>query len=208
MQSDWSRPDRQLERLIAREGPLLTRKQVEEAGLDPYILTRWLRHGRAERLQWGVYRAVGAGPVSHEGLLEIQLRIPYGVVCLASALSFHGLTTFIPKAIEIAVPRERKPPKLEYPPLEVFFFTDKTYSYGVEEHLIGKQTLKVYSKEKTLADLLRFRREYQGLFLEGLRNYLTRPKSDLFKLKEAAKVCRVESKLQPLLEALLHEPTT
>ena len=206
MHYDWNQADLHLERLIALEGPLLTRRRVKALGLDPYLLIRWLRQGRAERLQRGVYRAVMAVPTDHEGLLEVQLRIPYSVVCLASALSFHGLTTFLPKAIEIAVPRERKPPKLAYPPLEIFFFSPKTYDYGIETHRVGGQDIQVYSREKTLADLLRFDSQYHSLFLEGLRNYLGQ-KPNLHRMHEAAKLRRVERKLQPLLEAFLQEAT-
>jgi hypothetical protein len=140
----------------------------------------------------------------------VQLRIPYAVACLATALAFHGLTTFIPKSIQVAVPRERKPPKLSYPPLEVFYFSPAQYEYGLEHHPLGKHQLKVYSPEKTLADLLRYRNQLgEDLFIEGLRNYLKRrnPRPDLSKLLQAAKICRVEKQLRPLLEVLLYEPT-
>ncbi|MDX2004061.1 MAG: type IV toxin-antitoxin system AbiEi family antitoxin domain-containing protein, partial [Meiothermus sp.] len=191
-----------LEELIAREGVLLTRRRVEEAGLDPYILTRWLRRGRLERLQRGVYRAVGAGPGLHEVQLEVQLRIPYGVICLASALAFHGLTKYIPDAVHIAVPRDRKPPRLENPPLEVFFFSPKTYDFGIEAYPIGGQELRVYSPEKTLADMLCFKSHFYSLFLEGLSNYFSRPNLDLPKLNQAAKLRRVAGELSTLTEAL------
>lgn len=202
MQDDWSQADRRLEELIAREGALLTRRRVEEAGLDPYILTRWLRQGRLERLQRGVYRAVGARPGLHEVLLEVQLRIPYGVICLISALAFHGLTRFVPDAVHIAVPRERKPPRLENPPLEVFFFSPKTYEFGIEAYPIGGQELRVYSPEKTLADMLYFKSHYYPEFLNGLSNYFSRPNLDLAKLSQAAKLRRVNRELSTLTEAL------
>lgn len=199
--------DAHLEELTRQHGPLITRAQVRAAGLDPHILVRWLRQGRAQRLQRGVYRVAAAPPINHEELLEVQLRIPYAVICLVSALAFHGLTTHVPKAVTIAVPRGRKPPRLTYPPLEIFFFSPQPYSLGIQTHEVGGVPLRVYSREKTLADLLRFERQYRGLFLEGLRNYLNQ-KPDLHQLAIAARLRGVESKLQPLLQALLVEPTT
>jgi predicted transcriptional regulator of viral defense system len=210
MQKSWQQENKRLGKLFQQYGGLITRKQVEAANLPPYLLTRWVRHGMAERLQRGVYRSVDGSMQPHEGLLEVQLRIPYGVVCLSSALAFHGLTTFIPKTIQLAVPRKRKPPKLEYPPTEIFYFADKHYSYGLETHAIANHDLHVYSPEKTLADLLRYQKQLGGeLFREGLKNYVQRkkPKADIHALLTAAKVCGVEAKLRPLLEVLLHEST-
>jgi predicted transcriptional regulator of viral defense system len=210
MQISWPQEDKRLTTLFQKQGGLVTRKQVEKAGISPYLLTRWVRHSKAERLQRGVYRLVDAPLQSHESLIEVQLRIPYSVICLGSALAFHGLTMFIPKTVQIAVPRKRKPPKLEYPPLEVFYFADKFYNYGLESHTKAKHKLLVYSSEKTLCDLLRYKKQLGAdLFNEGLKNYLSRkkPRPDVTKLLEAARICGVETKLRPLLEVLLYEPT-
>lgn len=210
MQMNWHQENRQLSKLFRQHGGMLTRQQVEAAGITPYLLTRWLRQGQVERLQRGVYRAVDSTMQPYEGLLELQLRIPYGVFCLGSALSFHNLTTFIPKRIQLAIPRKRKPPKLEYPPNEVFYFSEAQYHFGLERHTFQRHTLQVYCPEKTLADLLRYRHQLgQELFNEGLQNYLRRkkPRPDIQKLLEAAKVCRVEAVLRPLLEVMLYEPT-
>ena len=209
MQNEWAKPDQKLESLFLKHGGLLPRKQVEAAGLDPYILTRWVRHGLAERQQRGIYRLISADTQNNESLVEVQLRIPYGVACLSTALSFHGLTTFIPKKIQIAVPQKIKPPKFAYPPIEVFYFSEKCHSFGIEDHKVNGHHIKIYSPEKTLADLMHFRsRTGEDLFTEGLRNYLKRknPKPNVSKLLEVAKIRRVEKRILPLLEVLLHKP--
>ena len=195
----------QLETLFTEYGGYLTRSQVDEAGLEPKLLTQLIELDKAERVQRGVYRLTDAPLQNHEDLLEVSLRIPYGVVCLASALAFHGLTTFIPKKIHLAVPQKRKPPKLEYPPLDVHYFSDSTYEYGIEAYDVAGHSIKVYSVEKTLVDLLRLKNK--TLFAEGLKNYLARnkPKPNLRLLFEAARVGRVEKRLRPLLEVMTYD---
>jgi predicted transcriptional regulator of viral defense system len=194
-----------LETLFQRHGGYITRRQVDEAGLEPHVLTYSVEVGQSERVQRGVYRLVDAPLQNHEDLLEVSLRIPYGVVCLSSALAFHGLTTFIPKKIHLAVPQKRKPPKLEYPPLVIHYFSDSTYNYGIESYEVKGHSFKVYSIEKTLVDL--FRLKEQTLFAEGLKNYLARrkPKADLRELLKAARVHRVEKRLRPLLEVMTYD---
>jgi predicted transcriptional regulator of viral defense system len=194
-----------LETLFRRHGGYVTRRQVDEAGLEPHVLTTSVESGQSERVQRGVYRLLDAPLQNHEDLLEVSLRIPYGVVCLSSALAFHGLTTFIPKKIHLAVPQKRKPPRLEYPPLVIHYFSDSTYSYGIERYEVKGHSFQVYSIEKTLVDL--FRLKEQTLFAEGLKNYLARrkPKADLRELLKAARVHRVEKRLRPLLEVMTYD---
>lgn len=200
-----------IEQLLRRHGGVITRKQIDDWGIEPHLLTRWVRAGRLERVQRGVYRQPEAPLLAEEGWLEIGLRVPYAVLCLRSALAHHGLTTYIPKVVDIAVPQNRYPPKLEYPPVAVHYFSEATYAYGQHEVEVEGHPLKVYSPEKTLADLLKFGNRYgEDLFLEGLKTYLARrrPRPDLLKLLEAAKVCRVERKLRPILQALTYSTET
>ena len=156
----------------------------------------------------GVYRLVDTPMVSHEDLIEVTLRIPYGIVCLVSALAFYELSTFIPKAVHLAVPQKRKPPKLNYPPLIIHYFSPNTYSYGIESHHVQGNTLRIYSVEKTLVDLLRLNEK--ALFAEGLKNYLAKdkPKANLSKLLEAARIGRVERRLQTYLEVMAYDITS
>jgi predicted transcriptional regulator of viral defense system len=198
---------RRLETLFKRHGGYVTRRQMDEAGLEPHLLSHSVETGQSERVQRGVYRLVNAPLQNHGDLLEVSLRIPYGVVCLSSALAFHGLTTFIPKRISLAVPQKRKPPRLKYPPLQIHYFSDNTYSYGIKTYTVKTHEFKVYSIEKTLIDL--FRLKDQALFAEGIKKYLARrkPKPELSELLKVAHVGRVEKRLRPILEILTYDTT-
>ena len=196
-----------LEHLIQAGGGYVTHRAVVQAHLDPHLLGQAVRRGLLERLQRGVYRATTREMTSHEDLLEVSLRLPYAVVCLESALAFHGLTTANPKCVHLAVPRTRRVPSLEYPPLEVYHFSPPMYGYGIE-HQGG---FRVYRAEKTLADLLRWeKRVGLELFLEGLKRYLTRPHSrpDFESLLEAARVCKVELRMRQALEVSTFDLST
>ena len=191
----------QLKTLFYKYGGYLSRQQVDNAEINPQLLTKLTRLGRIERLQRGVYRWADAPMQNNEDFIELSLRIPYAVICLDSALAFHKLTTFIPKKIHLAVPQKAKPPKLSYPPLDFHYFSKTTFNYGIEIHKQSNQSFKVYSQEKTLVDLLRFKKK--TLFTEGLKNYLEQQKKPkLTELIKAAKITRVDKTLIPLLEVL------
>lgn len=196
-----------LRTLLDRHGGWLTYRQARQAGLDPHTLGQAVRQGQLERLQRGVYRAVNTAPLGHDDLLEVQLRFPHARPCLLSALAFHGLTVQNPGSVEVAVPRGRRAPRTDYPPLTVYTFTPRLYAYGAERYPLGAHTLTLYTPEKTLCDLLRFEQRLgRDLFLEGLKNYLRARAGappDLPRLRDAARACGVASRLDQALEVLL-----
>jgi predicted transcriptional regulator of viral defense system len=195
--------ERALEQLFEDHQGILKRRQVVEAGLHPRLLSKWVQEGRAERLQPGLYRLSTAQPISHESLLEVTLRVPHGVICLASALALHQLGTVSPVEIQLAIPNKAWRPEIDYPPVRYFYFSKRVYEYGIESIDVDGRKIKAYSPEKTLADLLYYRNKVgKGIFLEGLKEYLDTPRRNIPKLTEAAALRRVNKLMGLYLEAL------
>jgi predicted transcriptional regulator of viral defense system len=53
-------------------------------------------------------------------LLAVATRMPRAVLCLVTALHFHGLTQEIPRAVHGALPRGVDPARIPFVPLEVY----------------------------------------------------------------------------------------
>jgi predicted transcriptional regulator of viral defense system len=82
--------------------------------------------------------------------------VPKGVVCLLSALRFHGLTTQAPHEVWMAIPPKAWLPKVEHTKLWVFRFSGQALTKGVEEHRVEGTVLRVYSPAKTVADCFKY----------------------------------------------------
>jgi predicted transcriptional regulator of viral defense system len=186
-----------LETLATQYGGFLTVQQAEQHGFQRQSLVRASQAGWLERVQRGVYRLSSAAIQPFESELEVQLRIPHGVIALGNALAFYGLTTFMPKTVQIAVQRGSKVPPLEYPKIKVYYDPADIYSANIQTHPLNGQLLRVYSPEKTLMDLLR--RKQDLLFAEGMKRYLLEPKPNFPALLAAARVCHVEARVLDLL---------
>lgn len=149
--------------------------------------------GILERLDRGLYRLTDLPPLSDPDLVTAANKIPKGVICLISALNFHDITTQIPHAVSIAVSRGTEPPRLDYPPIQLYWFTGEAYRAGIETHRIDSIQIPVYSAEKTLADCFKYRNKIgMDTVLEALTLYRDQEKPRPRKLIEYAKVCRVE----------------
>ena len=126
------------------------------------------------------------------------------MLCLISALSYHDMTTQIPHEIHLALPRGAEPPRLEYPPLRIFWFSGKAYSEGIETSIMDGVEIRVYSPEKTLADCFKYRNKIgMDTVLEALKFYRQRKKMRVDRLMHYARICRVENVMRPYLEASL-----
>lgn len=173
-------------------------------GISRYMLYSLLDKGVIERISRGVYRLVDLPPVGNPDLITVALRYPNAVVCLVSALSFHEITTQIPREVSVAVPRDSHTPSLEYPPLRVYRFADRAYQAGIKEYEIDGVSLKIYSPEKTLADCFKFRNKIgMDIVLEALKLYKGRMGFDHKKILEYSRICRVDNIMLPYLEALV-----
>ena len=81
----------------------------------------------------GVYRLSDLPPLREPDLATVAARVPKAVVCLISALHFHGLTPEIPHVVSIALLRGTATPKLAWPPVTVYRFSRPMFEAGIRD---------------------------------------------------------------------------
>ncbi len=162
------------------------------------IDTRLVAEGALERFAPGRYRYPNAEVTEHHGLVLAAVAAPHGVVCLLSALSFHGIGTQMPAEVWIAIARGSTAPKLLSPSLRVVRYTGIAFSDGIEVHRIERQAVRIYSVAKTLADLFKARNRI-GVVREAWRDR----RFKMADLDRAAKAGRVERVMRPYVEGVV-----
>jgi len=186
-----------------KHGGILRTAEAIRAGIHREILYSLLKEGKLERLSRGVLRISDGTPLSNPDLVKVATRIPTGVICLLSALSFHNLTTHIPHEVDVALPFGAEQPRLEHPPFRAYRFSGKSFTKGIESHSIDGVQVRIYSAEKTLADCFKFRNKIGiDTAVEALRTYRQRGKIKSNELIKFAAVCRVKDVMRPYLEAI------
>jgi predicted transcriptional regulator of viral defense system len=182
---------------------LLRTSQAIRLGISPRTLYALRDAGRIVEVTRGAYRLPESSSIEHPDLVQVALRIPKGVICLVSALAFHNLTTQIPHQVYVALPLDAEKPRLDYPPVRLFWLSPPAYSAGMEEHLLEGVTVRIYSREKTIADCFKYRNKIGlDVALEALKDGLSQG-CRLDTLMEYARIDRVEKTIRPYLEALL-----
>ena len=193
-----------VEEAFLRHGGILKTSQALEAGIHPRTLYALRDNGVITALSRGIYCLAGRDDVSEPDIVSIALRVPRGVVCLISALSYHDITTEIPHELSVAIPRGVTPARIGYPPVRFFLYGKAVYEAGIETHELNKVSVRIYSPEKTVADCFRFRNKIGlDVAIEALKLVRERKKSSPRQLLHYARICRVERVMRPYLEALL-----
>ncbi len=191
-----------LARSLFRHGAIKRTLELREAGVHPATLTRMEADGEILRLGRGLYQLSGAQITAEHDLAEAALRAPTGVICLVSALAFHGLTDRLPSKVWIAIGAKDHAPPPRYR-LKIVRFNDRLLTQGVECHTIEGVPVRVFDVTKTIADCFRHRSAVGlNLALEGMETALRERKTTPAKLAKAFAEGRVATVARPYLEAL------
>ncbi|TKT83024.1 transcriptional regulator [Aquamicrobium sp. LC103] len=195
------------EEVFRAHGGQLRMSEALGQGLSRYTLYALKDRGVIEQISRGVYRLADLPPIGNPDLVTVSLRFPHAVICLVSALSWHGITTQIPHAVSLAIPRDSRSPSLDYPPVLAHQFSEASFKAGIEHHDIDGVQVRIYDAEKSIADCFKFRNRIgMDVVLEALQLYRQRMKFDSGKLLKYAKVCRVENVMRPYVEAIACSP--
>lgn len=188
---------------LVRSQGLIRPRDLLSLGIPRISLTRAVRRGQLERLGRGLYGLPGREVSAHGALAEVARRVPRGVVCLLSALRFHGLTSQAPFEVWLAIENKAMAPKFDYPPLRIVRFSGAALTEGVEEHVVDGVTVRVTGVAKTVADCFKYRNKIGlDVALEALREAWREKRMSSDDLWRYAKVCRVANVMRPYLDSL------
>jgi len=174
------------------------------AGYPREYLRRLVSQEQVRQLGRGLYASAGFDGDQNQSLVEAAKRVPRGVVCLVSALQFHGIGTQAPHQVWLALPRGSNRPRGMNLPLRFCQFSGSAYTFGIEEHTLAGGTVRVYSPAKTVADCFKYRNKIGlDVAVEALRRFLRGRGAKADDLLRYARICRVEKVLRPYIEATL-----
>jgi predicted transcriptional regulator of viral defense system len=156
---------------LAQHQQLLRAADMRAQGGSPQLLIKLEQSGKLQRAARGLYSLPDAQPTEHQTLIEFCHRVPKAVVCLLSALQFHGICTQLPFEVWIALTEATQKPALAYPSLHVVRLRGDAYTEGIETTLEHGSTIRVYSVAKTITDCFKFRHKVGlDVALEALKD--------------------------------------
>ena len=136
--------------------------------------------------------------------VEISNIIPCGVFCMFSAWYYYDLTTTIPYENHIAITQKKRVWLPDYPPVKLYYLSDKFYQMGIAHIQFDSQIVKMYDIEKSVCDAVRLRNKVGiDIAIEVLKNYVRRKNRNLNKLGQYAQQLRIETIMQNMIMPML-----
>ena len=195
----------QIERLLRhlqRHGVVRAR-DLEALGVPRVALQRAVDRGQVIRRARGIFVKPDHAVTRHTDIAAVGARTPKAVVCLVSALEYHGLTTQVPHAVWIMIQKSSHRPTLNAPAVRIVRASGQALTAGVEKHKIEGVVVQMTTPAKTVADCFRYRDTVgTDVAVEALRDCLRKRKASPSDIFEMAKVDRVARVMRPYLEAL------
>ena len=187
----------------ARSKAVLQPRDFERLRIHPQEISRLVGKGDLIRVGRGRYVLPQAEHSENLGLALVAAAVPRSIICLLSALGFHGIGTQAPQEVWIAVALGAARPRLDYPPIRVTLVSGPAFAYGVERYQVDGVPVRIYSPAKTVADCFKFRNKIGvDVAIEALREVLRAKRCTREELWAASKACRVTTVIRPYLEAI------
>lgn len=145
---------------------VLTYKEcIERYGSD-YMIKKEISEGNLFQKEKGVYS-------DRELCSELELivaKYPRAVFTGESAYYYHGLTDVIPDYYCLATRRGDTRIKVKW--IKQIFVNDELYDFGKQTMMYQNTNISIYSKERLLVDLVRFKLKFPlDYYKEVIGNY-------------------------------------
>lgn len=189
--------------LANRQG-VLRPVDLAPLGIQAEVLRRLLARGLIKKIGRGRYVPAGVRMDPPLVWASVARAVPNGVICLRSALAIHKVMPMPLQPVDLAIERRAAKPRLAEPSLWIARMGDEAFTEGVDVLVMHGVAVPVYSLEKTLADLFKFRNKIgPHIAVDALRAALQRNQVYLDRLQRYARICRVERVMRPYLDALV-----
>src|SRR5436190_2874555 len=188
---------------LARRKGLFRLSEATAAGIHPEYVRRLTTTGELTRIGRGLYAIPAQQATEYHTLAEIAKRVPKGIVCLLTALRFHGLGTQNPREIWLAIDRRAGIPRVDFAPIRIVRISGAALTSGVDEQDIESVVVRLTSPARTVVDCFKFRNKIGvDVAVEALREYRRLRKGTIDELWRQADRLRMTKVMRPYWDAM------
>ena len=185
---------------LQKSGGFIKASEVKTRG-EYEQLRRLAEEGTLLRLRNGVYAETSA---LANNMVDVELIVPGGVLCLYSAFAHYGLSTQVPSSFCIAIEAKRKLRLPDYPVIDLYYWKQENLGFGITQKEVSGYVVRITDLERTVCDAVKYRNKIGfDVCGEVIDNYLKMDSRNISLLNEYAGRLRLRSILTKYLETRL-----
>ena len=190
--------------ILSEDQKIFSMQELKSKGISQYKVSKLVSEGKLIKLNKSYYENTEYRGEESD-FYYIEAYAPKGVICLLSAAVYYHLTTFIPDAVDVAIPRKAKISTMpDWPQMNVHHYTDDRHELGITTIREGKNEFRIYDMEKTVVDIVFYREKARiEETKEILVTYLQRKDRNLNRLLKYAELMKCGKALRQYLEVLV-----
>ncbi|MCL2496074.1 MAG: type IV toxin-antitoxin system AbiEi family antitoxin domain-containing protein [Clostridiales bacterium] len=192
--------NKNIELLFKKNNGFLKATDMYSAGATRREVSAMLDAAEIVRVKRGYYQLANIDE-PNEAAIIVKL-FPEAVLCMDTALFYHGYSDRNPPEWKLAVSRNISKSRfnLAYPFVKPYYVDDKYLDIGVANEEIDGVPIKVYDRERVICDCLKYKNKMDSeIFSKSIQAYLNDPHKNIKKFASYAKQLRVYKKAQDII---------
>ena len=121
---------------LAKSQSTIRTRDAISSGIHPEDLRRLVDRGILLKSGRGMYTYIDAELTEHHSLTIASQRVEHGVICLLSALQFHGIGTQAPFEVWVAIDVHARRPNSDELSIRPVYMSGLALTVGIETHTI------------------------------------------------------------------------
>lgn len=189
-----------IRRIFETNGNIMKTSELSAAKIYYKDIQDLLNEGIIDKLKQGFYYLVDDDDLSE--IRIIKRLYPDAIICLHSALYYHGYSDRTPLEWHLAVNKDisKYKLKIDYPFVKIYMLEKHLLEIGLSEIEIDGNKARIFDKERTICDCLRYIGKMdKEIFNKAIQYYIRDPKKNIPNLMKYAKQLRVEKKVKDLM---------
>jgi predicted transcriptional regulator of viral defense system len=191
-----------LQNLIKKNNGVISTKLVTEEGIPRTYLSEFVKKGKLERLERGIYIA---DDCYDDEMYRFQTKYAQAIFSHDTALFFHELTDRDPLKYSVTVKTGVNTKSLRKSGAKVYSIKQELYELGLTTAKTPyNRIVKTYDMERTICDIIRSRSQIDvEILTAALKRYANRKDKNLPQLMRYAEQFKIKNVLRQYLEILL-----
>ena len=192
----------ELEELVQKYNGTILSADIDKNKIPRIYLQKMVAEGKLEKVNRGVYVSTDA---IEDEMYAIQSRYSKFIFSHETALFIHNLTDRTPFEYSVTVPSGYKVVSKIAQRIKAYYIKKEWHGLGVEKAKTSfGNTIKVYSVERTICDIIRSRNRIDiQILIPALKKVVRLKSVDYSLLMNYAKKLKIEKILNHYLEVLL-----
>lgn len=189
-----------IKKIFKNHGNIMKTSELSAAKVYYKDIQYLLNEGIIEKLKQGYYHLIDENDTSE--IRIIKRLFPNGIICMNSALFYHGYSDRTPSEWHMAVDKDisKYKTKIDYPFVKIYMFEKHLLEIGLSEIDIDGNSARIYDKDRTICDCLRYINKMdKEIFNKAIQYYIRDPKKNIANLMKYAKQLRVEKKVRDII---------